>query len=125
MTTRSPSKRRAAKAHAAKPIAASKALTFATFTPWKKVSIDGDEDSDGSDFDLITATNDSVDYDDLFGEEPEHAMVCASSVKVDGDLTLSGWQAKKDAQQTVYIIEGDLTVDGTLVFSQSDIRTTL
>lgn len=98
--------------------------TFANFALWKKVALDESDDDDRS-FDLLEATNDSVDFEDLFGEQPEHAMVCGESVSIAGPLRLNGWKAKKGHQQTLYVIDGDLSIDGPLVFSQSDICTTL
>ncbi len=95
---------------------------------WKKVAFDSD-DSDESEssarYDLLEATNDSVDYEDLFGDVPEHVMVHEGSVSADGLVSLRGWDAREGSQQTLYVIEGDLTINGTLVFAQSDICTTL
>lgn len=93
---------------------------FADLTTWKRVPLDEAEDHD-----FLAATNDSVDYEDCFGDEPGHVMVHEGPVTVAGAVALDGWKAPRAAQQTVHIIVGDLTVDGALVFDQSDIMTVL
>jgi hypothetical protein len=98
--------------------------------PWKRTPLepeDEDEDdrTDASPFDLLTATNDSVDYEDLFGAVPEHVLVHTGDVTVSEPVSLRGWDARKGSQQTLYVIDGDLTIRDLLVFSQSDLCTTL
>jgi hypothetical protein len=104
----------AAKAKAPKPPG------FATLAPWAKVPLEEAEE-----FDFLAATNDSVGFEDCFGDDPEFVMIHRGSVKVAGMVELDGWKAAKDAQQTIYILDGDLEVDGPLVFDQCDIETTL
>jgi hypothetical protein len=96
------------------------ALGFKNLSEWTPVPL-----ADSEDFDLLDATRASVAYEDCFGEEPEHVMVHRGSVRVAGPVVLDGWKAAKTAQQTAYIIVGDLEIDDTLVFDQADIMTTL
>jgi hypothetical protein len=119
----------AKKAAKAKPAKAAKSATrtrptaprgFATLAAWRRVPLDEAEDHD-----FLAATNDSVDYEDCFGEDPSHVMLHEGSLRIAGLVELDGWKAARDAQQTVYIVDGDLIVDGALVFDQSDIMTTL
>jgi hypothetical protein len=93
--------------------------TFATLAAWTQVP------TSEADFDFGEATNDSVHYEDTFGETPEHLMIHEGNVAVAGPVELSGWDAPKGAQQTVYIVDGNLDIAGPLAFSQSDIMTTL
>ena len=112
-----------AKKPAAKKPAVVKAKTFgfANLTTWKKVPFEEGGDA----FDYMAATNDSVAWEDNFGMEPSHLMVHEGDVGVAGPIALDGWKAAKDSQQTAYIVDGNLDVDGSIVFSQSDIMTTL
>lgn len=98
----------------------SAAIGFKKLTTWKRLPIEEAEQ-----YDLLAATNDSVAYEDCFGDEPEFVMLHEGAVHVAGPVVLDGSKAAEDAQQTIYIIDGDLTVDGALVFDQSDIMTTL
>jgi hypothetical protein len=55
---------------------------------------------------------------DLFPDDPEHFHVHVGNVTVDGPMVV-GYDSDKD-DLTVYVIEGDLTVHGPLVFQQAD-----
>ncbi|MEO8703350.1 MAG: hypothetical protein ABI867_25105 [Kofleriaceae bacterium] len=105
-----------AKPTKAKP---AKTATFATLAPWQPVAI-----ADAG-FDIGEATNDSVYWEDAFGDVPEHLMVHAGDIAIAGPVELDGHRASEGAQQTAYIIDGNLELAGPLVFSQSDICTTL
>lgn len=122
-----PAAKKAAKAKPAKKSAKSATRTrptaprgFATLAAWRRVPLDEAEDHD-----FLAATNDSVGYEDCFGGDPSHVMLHEGSLRIAGLVELNGWKAARDAQQTVYIVDGDLIVDGALVFDQSDIMTTL
>lgn len=93
--------------------------TFTTLTTWTRTPL-----ADAA-FDLCAATHDSVAWEDAFGEVPEFLMVHRGSVEIAGPVELDGWRAEDGARQTAYIIDGDLDLAGLLVFSQSDICTTL
>lgn len=109
----------AKKAAVKKPAAAKPTSGFAALAAWERVP------TAEAEYDFLTATNDSVAYEDCFGQAPEHLMVHRGNVKIAGPLSLDGWKAPEDARQTVYIIDGDLEIDGSLLFDQSDICTTL
>lgn len=97
------------------------ALRFSNVTTWTEVPF-----AEASErFDFMAATNDSVDYGDIFPDEPEHLMVHEGDVKTRGVLVLDGMKLTGAARDTVYIIDGDLELDGPIVFQQADVATTL
>jgi hypothetical protein len=55
---------------------------------------------------------------DLFPDDPEHFLVHKGNVVVDGPMKV-GYEHGKD-ELTVYVIDGDLTINGPLVFQQAD-----
>lgn len=74
-------------------------------------------------YDIMAASNGSVGLEELFGEEPEFFQVHH------GDLKLSGpqnFELRPDPEnRTVFVIDGDLTIDGPLSLVTMDIYTPL
>lgn len=62
-------------------------------------------------YDLLEVSDDSVNYEDLFGGQEVDFVVH------DGTLTLSGPTFVRNESPVVCVIEGDLVVDGPLVIS--------
>jgi hypothetical protein len=81
---------------------------------WKQVPTDDASET----YDVMEATNDDVALEDLYGDRPEFFKIH------EGDLHLSGPQSingcGRDGPPTVFIIEGDLTVDGPLTIISYD-----
>lgn len=69
------------------------------------------------------SNNTDWDVDDYFDEEPEHFHVHRGDLVVDGALTLGN--GPDEDEDTVYIIDGDLTVSGPVSFLNMDVSTTL
>ncbi|RZU76812.1 hypothetical protein EV384_5504 [Micromonospora kangleipakensis] len=63
-------------------------------------------------YDLGEASYDSVHLTDLFGDEPERFHVHAGDLTVDGPLALGNGPGEDE--DTVYVVDGDLTVHGGL-----------
>lgn len=61
-------------------------------------------------YDLLAVTDDSIDYDDVFGGDPISFFVHTGDLQVQGPLLVAN-----DGQRAVFVVEGSLTVDGTLV----------
>lgn len=62
-----------------------------------------------------------ISYDelgDLFPDDPEHFLVHQGNVVVDGPMKVGFVHGKDDL--TIYVIDGDLTINGPLVFQQAD-----
>jgi hypothetical protein len=74
-------------------------------------------------YDILEVTDDSVDLDDLFGDEPDHFFVHDGSLRCRGPLAISHLPEARN--RTVFVVEGDLVVDGALSFENSDIYTPL
>lgn len=75
-------------------------------------------------YDMAEASNrTSWDVDDYFGEEPEHFHVHRGDLAIDGALALGN--GPDEDEDTVYVIDGDLTVSGPLTFCNADVYTTL
>lgn len=66
-------------------------------------------------YDLLEVSDDSVDYEDLFGGHEVDFVVH------DGSLTVSGPTHVRNESPMVCVIEGDLIVDGPLVISDMDL----
>jgi hypothetical protein len=62
---------------------------------------------------------DPEDFESLMLGEPDPPLVHDGSVVVDGDLVLDGEEAR------LHVIDGDLTVRGTLIFTTADVYTGL
>ncbi len=75
-------------------------------------------------YDVGTASNDSVDLDDL-GDPPEEFLVFKGNVKLSGAHSY-GETVKEDPDTfTVCVIDGDLEVDGPFTFHSSDVYNVL
>ncbi|MCF2533599.1 hypothetical protein [Yinghuangia soli] len=75
-------------------------------------------------YDMAAANNrTSWEVDEYFGEEPEHFLVHRGDLAIDGALALGN--APDEDDDTVYVIDGDLTVSGPLTFCNADVYTTL
>lgn len=66
-------------------------------------------------YDLLEVSDDSVNYEDLFGGQEVDFVVH------DGPLTLTGPTFVRNESPGVCVIEGDLVVDGPLVISDLDV----
>jgi hypothetical protein len=75
-------------------------------------------------YDMAEASNrTSWDVDEYFGEEPEHFYVHRGDLAIDGALELGN--GPDEHEDTVYVIDGDLTVSGPVTFLNMDVYTTL
>ncbi len=88
-------------------------------TKWKKVPTEEASET----YDIMEATCDSVALEDLFGDEPEHFMIHEGDVVVSGPLKL--FHLPDDKNQTVFVINGNLTIKGPFSFENSDVYTPL
>jgi hypothetical protein len=71
----------------------------------------------------IEKASKGVLLDELFGEEPDNFYVHVGNVSVAGKLLLNGMP--ESPEPTVYVIDGNLAVDGPFVFENLDVYTTL
>ena len=75
-------------------------------------------------YDMAEASNrTSWDVDDYFGEEPEHFYIHRGDLAIDGALKLGN--GPDEDEDTVYVIDGDLTVSGPITFLNMDVYTSL
>jgi hypothetical protein len=74
-------------------------------------------------YDLMELSGGDVSLDNLFGEVPEQFYLHKGNLRVEKKLNLYG--GPSEPEPTVYVIDGDLTVDGPLVFENMDVYTTL
>lgn len=65
-------------------------------------------------YDLLSITDDSVDYDDIFGGDPISFFVHRGDLAVPGPLVIGN-----DESRAVFVIEGSLEVAGALVVKHS------
>jgi hypothetical protein len=82
---------------------------------WSKLPIEEGRER----YSLIDISDDSVDLEDQFGDEPESFLVHEGDVVLDGSLVLTG------GENTLYVIDGNLTVNGPVSFKNGDANTSL
>ncbi|MFI2433036.1 hypothetical protein [Streptomyces sp. NPDC018693] len=75
-------------------------------------------------YDIGEASNELVDGpEDILGDEPECFFVHRGHLTVDGPLVMGN--GPNEAVDTVYVIDGDLTVNGPMRFMNMDVYTPL
>jgi len=74
-------------------------------------------------FDIEKLTDNDVSLDDLFPDAPEEFFVHRGNLVVKGELELQADPSSPD--RTVYVIDGDLVVDGPLLVQNHDVYTSL
>ena len=82
---------------------------------WKKV----DTEEVAQRHALIDISMDSVSLEDLYGDTPEQFFVHS------GDIVLDGLVHLTEGGRTVYVIEGDLTINGSFAFEGGSDNTAL